>query len=267
VPIGVNTLLFTVLLKLDQALIGLLAADGTVQVGIYAAAMRLVEATMFIPWAFLAAMLPWLSRQETGARALTRGYELGLKVLMVILLPIGLGFLLLADPIIELLYGAEFSAAVLPLQLLGLTVVLYGMNAFAAVVMVAQDRPARFTVVLVGVTAMNIALNLVLVPTYGADGAAVAALASAVVLAVVSLLQVRLVVGAIRVVRTFAGPLLAGLVMAGIALAVPGPAVVGVVLGIVGFAVALFAFERVSSPEDVAAGMQLLRRRPVEGAV
>lgn len=266
VPIGVNTLLFTVLLKLDQALIGLLAAAGNTEVGIYAAAMRLVEATMFIPWAFLAAMLPWLARQEAGAQALTRGYEVGLKVLAVILLPIGLGFVLLAAPLIDVLYGDEFAGAVLPLRLLGLTTVLYGLNAFAATVMIAQDRPARFAVLLVGVTGLNVLLNIVLVPRQGADGAAIAALASGAVLVVASLSQVRHVVGAIRLVRTFAGPVIASIAMAAIALVAPGPAVVGFVLGAGGFALALFAVERTWSPEDVATGLRLLRRRPVEGA-
>ena len=59
-------LLFVLLLKVDVLLLSFLTANA--EVGLYAAAYRLIEGTQFIPWAFNAAMLPWLARaRRAGA--------------------------------------------------------------------------------------------------------------------------------------------------------------------------------------------------------
>ena len=66
VPIGVAVLLFILLLRLDVTLLSFIA--GEEEVGVYAAAFRLVESTQFIAWAMSAAMMPWL-RADRGGRA------------------------------------------------------------------------------------------------------------------------------------------------------------------------------------------------------
>lgn len=47
------------LLRLDVILLGVLSGDGNEEVGVYGAAFRLMEATMFLSWAFGAAALAW----------------------------------------------------------------------------------------------------------------------------------------------------------------------------------------------------------------
>ena len=140
-PIGVASLLFVLLLRLDVTLLSFLS--GEAEVGDYAAAYRLVESTQFLAWAISAAMLPWLARAQRPASmegGLVRGYELGLKAMNAVLLPIGLAFLLFAEPLVDILYGETFSGAVLPLQLLGLTSGLYGIQNFASTTFVARER-------------------------------------------------------------------------------------------------------------------------------
>ena len=145
VPIGLAALLFTILLRLDATLLGLLTGgEDNREVGVYAAAFRLVEGTLFVSWAFTASVLPWLSRQTVDANV-ARGYELGIKAITSVLMPIGLGFVLLASPLINLLYGSDYADAVLPLQFLGVMTVLYGLNSLASTVLITRDRPQDFT--------------------------------------------------------------------------------------------------------------------------
>ena len=150
-PIGIAGLLFVLLLRLDVTLLSFLS--GEAEVGVYAAAYRLVESTQFLAWAISAAMLPWLARAQrlaAGEGGLVRGYELGLKAMNGVLLPIGLAFVLFAEPLIDLLYGPAFREAVLPLQLLGLTSVLYGIQNFASTTFVARDAAGTFARVVGG---------------------------------------------------------------------------------------------------------------------
>ena len=69
--IGLASLLFVLLLKVDVLLLSFLAA--TPRSALYAAAYRLIEGTQFIPWAFDAAMLPWLRARRRIRRRLGRG--------------------------------------------------------------------------------------------------------------------------------------------------------------------------------------------------
>ena len=124
------------LLKVDVLLLSFLTNNA--EVGLYAAAYRLVEGTQFVAWAFNAAMLPWLAR-TTGA-TLARGYMLGLKLLGALLLPVGRSLACFADAIVDLLYGDEFAGAATPLALLG----LHARAVRPAVVLGdAADRPRR----------------------------------------------------------------------------------------------------------------------------
>jgi O-antigen/teichoic acid export membrane protein len=268
-PIGIVSLMFMTLLKLDQTLLSFLSGGDNRDVGLYGAAFRLIEATLFISWSFSAAILPWLSRQGESSRAkLAGGVELGEKALTAVLLPIALVFVLLARPLIDLVYGAEYGDAVACLQLLGATTVFFGINEFAAMALIARDRPFTFTRLLVVALVVNVAANLILIPPLGATGAALAALASGVLLAVLGLVFLRVELGPIRLLRSFAGPLVAGGAMALAMVATGQHLVVSLVAGAVAYALVLIAFERVVFRDDFELFASLARRRgPAAGAL
>jgi O-antigen/teichoic acid export membrane protein len=245
VPIGVVSLLMIVLLRLDVTMLAFLTDAATV--GVYAVAFRLVEATQFMGGAMAMAMLPWLAR--AGAE-LTRGFALGLKAVNALLLPIGLALTLFAEPVIDLLYGSEFERSVVPLQILGLMTLLYGINAYAAVSLVARYRPLAYGRLLVPVIALNVVLNLILIPAEGANGAAAAALASGTLLAALALWQARVVLGPADLVGAFGGSVLGGVAMAAVVLALDAPWVLELVLGSVVYGVGLGAFEWLARRED-----------------
>ena len=245
VPIGVVSLLMIVLLRLDVTMLAFLS--DSVTVGVYAVAFRLVEATQFMGGAMAIAMLPWLAR--AGAE-LTRGFALGLKAVNALLLPIGLALVLFAGPVVDLLYGDEFEPSVVPLRILGLMTLFYGINAYASVSLVARYRPLVLGRLLVPVIALNVVLNLILIPREGASGAAAAALASGALLAALALWQARVVLGPADLVGAFAGPVLGGGAMAAVVLALSAPWVAELVLGAVVYATVLGAFEWLARRED-----------------
>jgi O-antigen/teichoic acid export membrane protein len=245
VPIGVVSLLMIVLLRLDVTMLSFLTDAATV--GVYAVAFRLVEATQFMGGAMAMAMLPWLAR--AGAN-LTVGFALGLKAVNALLLPIGLALVLFAGPVIDLLYGDEFEPSVVPLQILGLMTLFYGINAYASVTLVARYRPLVYGRLLVPVIALNVVLNLILIPPEGASGAAAAALASGALLAALALWQARVVLGPADLFGAFAGPVLGGGAMAVVVLALSAPWVVELALGAVVYAAVLGTFEWLARRED-----------------
>ena len=128
-PIGLASLILPSCCGFDATLLGLLTGgEDNREVGVYGAAIRLVEGTLFVSWAATASVLPWLSRQKADANV-ARGYELGIKAITSVLMPIGLGFVLFAAPLVNLLYGADYADAGLRCSLLGVMTVLYGRTA------------------------------------------------------------------------------------------------------------------------------------------
>ncbi|MGY1735386.1 flippase [Geodermatophilus sp. SYSU D00684] len=261
-PIGIASLLFTLLLKFDTVLLGLLVGGtDNSEVGYFGAAYRIVEATMFLVWYIGGAVMPWVARADDGVPGhVARGYEVGLKAVTALLLPLAVGFGVLAGPLVRLLYGAGYEPAVLPLQLLSAMTVLYGINYMTSTFFVGRDRPGAFGWLLVGVVIQNVVFNLVLIPRYGAVGAAFNAALSGLVLALLGFRRARGVLGRVRLLRALASPLVAGAAMAGAMVVSAWVPLVSIVLGAVVYVLVLALVERVAFPEDFSRWRTAARR-------
>jgi O-antigen/teichoic acid export membrane protein len=262
VPIGLVSLLFTVLLQFDATLLSFLTGGDNTEVGFYSAAFRFVATFFFLSWVLGAALQPWFARQE-GDRSLplARAYELGLKVLTAALLPLSVGCAVLAEPLIDLLYGREFAEAVLPLRLLAIVLALYGISHLTSVLLISRYRPGEFRRVLILVLAQNLGCNLVLIPLLEADGAALSAAISAVLLGALSLRSGSWVTGHIDLARAFAGPLLAGAAMAATLLLLSPPLGAAIALGALVYTVVLVPWERAVNRKDFDMVRATLQRR------
>ena len=261
IPIGLAGLLFTLLLRLDTILLSFLKSGDNTQVGIYGAAFRLVEATMSLSWALGAAMLPWLARRSAaGDSQLARGYELGLKAVAALLVPVALALSLLAEPIVEHLYGDAYDASVTPLRILGPLAIFYAVNYLTAVALTAHDRPGLFTRLFGVVTVVNLGLNFALIPPYGATGAAISAVGSGLVLALMSLRQVHRALGAISLWRAFGASLAGGAAGAAVVYALDFVLVPSLLLGGIAYVLVFAAFERLVFPGDFRFLVSLRRR-------
>jgi O-antigen/teichoic acid export membrane protein len=262
-PLGLAVTLYYALLRLDASLLSFLTGGDNAEVGQYGAAFRLIEATMFVSWAFGGAIMPWLSRHspETSI-SLSRGYELGLKALVAMLLPIGTFFAVYAEPLISLLYGPGYAGAVMPLRLLAGMTVLFGINTFLAVLMISRDEPGEFARASAVVIVQNVIFNFILIPPLGAEGAALNAVISGILLAGWTLHRARQLFGSIGITRVVCAPLVASGAMIGFALAT-GTAltVYDVVAAGLVYAATLLVVERLLFPGDFRVYARLRPRR------
>ena len=268
-PLGLAVTLYYALLKLDATLLSFLKGGDNTEVGHYGAAYRLIEATMFVSWAFGGAIMPWLSRHTTEAIvSLSRGYELGMKALVAMLFPVGAFFAVYAAPLIDLLYGDAYADAVVPLRLLSAMTVLFGINTFLAILMISRDRPTEFAKAAAVVIVQNVIFNFILIPPLGAEGAALNAVISGVLLAGWTLHRARVLFGSISIIRIVLAPTLASAALAGTAIATGETLnVVGVAAAVAAFLVTLLVVERLVFPGDFRFYAGLVpSRRSAEGA-
>ena len=127
---------------------------------------------------------------------------------------------------------------------------LYGIAYLSTSFLVAQDRQRVLPWIIGGVAAQNVILNLILIPEYSYNGAAVATTVSEATLALVATIFVVRETGALSARRMVLGPALACAAMTAVTLAI-GETLATLAVAVVVYALALLASERLLYPADV----------------
>lgn len=149
---------------------------GDTETGYYKAALVIAEFLWFVPIAIQISLLHSTSKlwAEEQYERLTRVSTQVVRYTLLFTILLVLGTAGLADPLLSLYFGQEFSASVVPLLLL-----LPGALGFAVArpifaISQGQDN-LRILIIVTAVAALlNLVLNLILIPKYGMNGAAVA---------------------------------------------------------------------------------------------
>jgi O-antigen/teichoic acid export membrane protein len=215
-PIGVGAIFAVVLWRVDAVILGWLKDDSAV--GVYGAATRVIETPLFLGVAFVAAMLPVLSRlTPTTTPSAGQAYEGACAVLVAAMAPIAAALVLFAEPVCRLLFGADLADAAQPVRILGATVVVLGLAQLSLNVLISQDRVRAIPWVAASVMVANVVLNLALIPAHSFNGAALSGLLSEVAFAVALGFLATRAVGRISPLQVALGPLAGVGAMVGVA--------------------------------------------------
>jgi O-antigen/teichoic acid export membrane protein len=170
---GLSSLLNLLNLRLDVAILGALA--GPVPLGSYVVASRFAELLRLLPLAMSFVLQPSFSRADpetAAARARSLLPRAGL-VTALLALPLAFGALL-----IPVIYGAPFRTAVFPSQILLVGLAAEGMAAVASAFLYGVGRPGLNSLATGAGLAVTVILDLLLIPRWGAVGAAMASSAA-----------------------------------------------------------------------------------------
>jgi O-antigen/teichoic acid export membrane protein len=176
VPFGALMAGFALYYRIDMVLLEWLV--GAREVGLYAAAYRFLDAVILLAAALGGPLFPRLagvaaSRPDEARRLL----EAAWRPLLALGVPLSLGGWLVADDLVRALFGAEFAAAGVLLRVLVWgTLPLLWVNV-ASHALIAGDRVMALAALYAVTTVLNVAAVLLLVPRWGALGAAVATVA------------------------------------------------------------------------------------------
>lgn len=156
--------LFLVLYQqVDIIIISLLVNQTTV--GWYGVADQLFGTFLFIPTVFMTAVFPALSRMyASGDDSLPKLMSKSFDILLLLSVPIGLGLLVIANPLVVLLFGPEFAASGPVLTVLGIVLILTYQNILLGQFLVSTDRQNAWAVVMAVATFATIPLDLLIIP-------------------------------------------------------------------------------------------------------
>ncbi|MFH0778612.1 MAG: flippase [Candidatus Eisenbacteria bacterium] len=171
-PFGLTTLFAGLYFRLSIAMLSLF--KGEMAVGWFYASFRLMESLLFLPGILAMTLYPVMSGLAGDSHErLQRLFASSVKIVLTGALAVAVGTTILARPIINLFYGGQYGESIRLLQILIWVLVLACINTIMMFVILAKNGEKtvlKATIVLAIVSFLG---NLVFIPRYGAQGAAV----------------------------------------------------------------------------------------------
>jgi O-antigen/teichoic acid export membrane protein len=170
----IGTLADSLGFRIDQILIALIASEAAL--GFYVVAVNLSEILLYFPGAVSTALLPLAARSEAGSRT---GQTLqAFRSASFVTLATLLASTAIVPPLVPVVFGRPFAASITPFLLM-----LPGLIGFTAMIifsnaLVASSLPSLSSVAPTVCLVVGLALDLALIPFFGASGAAGAASAA-----------------------------------------------------------------------------------------
>lgn len=175
-PLSGATLVYSLYWRIDILLLSLLASER--QVGLYGLSFRAVDALVLLPQFVMITLLPEFARLADHRERLQQIAQKAFTVMQVGALALVTIFIAFAREIVTVIGGPEFGDAALVLEILIVGVGLTYMGNVLAQVLLAVNRQNQLFGVALALLPANVALNLALIPLWGARGAAVGFTAS-----------------------------------------------------------------------------------------
>lgn len=176
-PLAVASLSVILYMRIDQVMLGQLLDDSAV--GVFSAAVRVSEAWYFVPMAIGSSIAPALTAAH---RASEKDYRDKLSVLMSLMLYLAVAVALVltfcSGPLIDILYGSSYVGSADVLAVHAWAGIFVGLGIAAGPWFVNAGLLKIKMVQTVAGAAVNILLNLYMIPRFGPMGAAVSTLIS-----------------------------------------------------------------------------------------
>ena len=171
-PFAITGISINLYLWIDTILLSLI--QGPTAVGLYTASYNLILVLLFIPGVFNDAVFPLMSQYYISSKeGFKTAFEKLFKIMMLVAIPLGVGTIILADQIILVIYGENYTGAVIALQILiWSTVLIYARSPFERLLETSDKQLVVSKIFIIGVL-FNVILNIILIPHYSYIGAGV----------------------------------------------------------------------------------------------
>lgn len=180
----------SMLYLIDIQLIGILSEDAEI-VASYQTATMIPFALNFIPLAIMTFSYPYFAKNGQNVLWVTSRYRSLLKYLTPLNLAISGGLFILAPVLVPLIFGSQYADAVIPFQILSLGYFIAGTFRIPAGNILASINLIHINLlnsIICGV--LNVALDILLIPIYGAAGAALTTVSIFVISSMISNYQI-----------------------------------------------------------------------------
>ena len=179
-PLILSSGILMIQARIDQVMIQ--EFRGSIEVGYYSVAMRLIEAMAFMPMLIKSSLFPAIQSAKKHSEKLyinrlLNFYRLNFLLFLVFAIPI----FFFAEKIVVLLFGEAYQPAGLLLALLAIRLFFANMGVARGAYILSENM-MKFSMITMAIgTVVNVLLNYLWIPEYGAKGAIVATIVSFIV--------------------------------------------------------------------------------------
>ncbi len=211
-PFWFTTLFSVIYFRVDTVMLSFMAGfDAT---GWYNAAYRALDALSFIPGAILMAVYPVMSRLSVGnLKELRQLFSKIMYYLFMIGLPIAIGTTLVADRLLPAVYPGSFDPSILVLQIIIWAAPVIFLSSVTGQLLNAIDKAKLFTLTAGIGAGFNVVLNFILIPQYQHVGASIATIITEIIVLIVLFYFAARHSFSFSFLGTFFKPILSGLLM------------------------------------------------------
>ena len=164
---------------IDTTMLGFYCDDSTV--GCYTNAMKLTRMVTTTAAAIGAVLFPRLSKvfRDEDNNAFNELVSKGIKIMLMLALPAAVGLILIRENVVYVLFGQSFEKAIPILSILGLMIPIVVCNTLmGGQVLVTTGQETKYMLSVTTASIVNVILNSLFIPRFGAPSAAIASLIS-----------------------------------------------------------------------------------------
>lgn len=194
--------------RIDILMLSKMATLGAT--GLYATAAKFLEIYAMLPSIFAQTMFPDIARQYAIQKLDRNDLELAFQRLLYLIVPVGIGSFVFAEPLLMLLFGERFALSAPALQLFMVTLIVLTLDMLMSITYEAAGYQKNQMYIAVSNILLNIVLNMLLIPVMSFYGACLATFLSLCVTAIVHQSLLSKHVFRLRWIRILSGPFALG---------------------------------------------------------
>lgn len=180
VPLGIGGLLGMIHFKGDTFLLSLLKPQA--DVGIYSASYRVFENLVFLPSVFLGLTFSRLANlAQNNIEDFKSFFQKNLNILIICAIPLTVFFAMYAPEVVKIIAGKQFYGSIYPTKVLAFAIIPIFIACPFLQLFVALKKQMTLVWTTLFIVVLNIILNLIFIPIYSYNGAAVITLITEVI--------------------------------------------------------------------------------------
>ncbi|MCA1757157.1 MAG: oligosaccharide flippase family protein [Bacteroidales bacterium] len=173
-PYALLSLFMAVYWRVDSVMLERMLPDGKVAAGVYAQAFRLLDAASMIPYLFAVILLPQFTRAMALGEDTVPLEKMALVMLALPAAAVTLVSVLFSKEIMALLYIEHVGQSARLFAILMISYVPVAVTYIFSTVLTARGTLAQLNIIAGSGMIINVLLNVFLIPSAGAEGAATA---------------------------------------------------------------------------------------------
>lgn len=180
---------------IDSTMVGTICSER--DLGYYTNAMKSARMSYVFVTAACAVFLPRLSLyfKENKHDEFNTLVNQGMKIVLLLAIPIFIGIELLADSVIQVLFGIDFLPGVSTLRILAVLVIIFSVAYIGGHITLVSANLEKYTMYAAFVGALsNFIMNMILIRLFGFNGAAIASVIAEILVTLVLLTAAKKIV-------------------------------------------------------------------------